>query len=616
MYDLIPGRKSLLALALSTPVLLAGCGGGESAADGITAGDTAKASQTADESNGVKTTIADDGGSAETTSVCGHDSPFQLVGTIPEPNSNDFALNGSIAFIFNAAIDPESVDSSTVAFDGDGALEIRVAGNQIVIDPKDYLDPNTDYQAVIQGIVADCAANAGVPLPEGSTLPFTTGDSTDDSPLAINYAFPTNGDDLVDPREPIVIQFSGALDPSGINGGSLYLQQVNDPSKTMGGEVFFDASNSQMTFLPDMPLDPQTLYEMVLGGQDLGNPEGALSGLTDNPIAEQFMSLFRTGGGSMAPIDENTLSQLPDLATNLQTLASQLQDQFGAFGSLPGMDGFENPLLLTLPLIGNLPDASPSPDNTDTLIAICDPAAADGACALALDISVDPSGMEALMAAFETQDPNQAVTTVVALLGQLADPTSLSAPFSAEALLAEPGFTDLFPAPLSDGLLMAVDQIAAALNQLPLVSDLLVTDNGTLLQAALFNNGSLLSIGGDELDLFNALPLDALTNGQDLATGELPALGDLQSLLSGGDSLPVIGSFLTGDLPGGLITGGTLSELMALTDPTAFDPNTQIEQILGNQAIPTSLTGLPVLGDLQGTLEGLLDGLFGGLLGG
>ncbi|MDX1757404.1 MAG: Ig-like domain-containing protein [Marinobacter sp.] len=611
MFDLIPGRKSLLALTLSTPLLLAGCGGGGGSSssddDSAVAGDSAQASQSTNEPKTVKTTPAPDGGDANTEEVCEGSTPLDLIRTFPEPGSKDFALNGSLAFIFNAALDPSSVDSSSVSFDGDGGLEIRVAGNQIIIDPKEDLDPNKDYLATIQGIFADCdnGGSGGAPgLPEGVELPFETGDGPDNSPLQVVYTYPTSADDLIDPREPIVIQFNGAVDPSSLSGGSLYVRQVNDPAKAFGGEFYFDGSNDQLTFLPEAPFDAQTSYELVIGKKDTGGSDGdPLSGLTDNPIAEQLESLFRTGGEQL-PIDTHTLEQVTGLGDRLQELASQLQDQFGDFGGGSGMDGFENPLLLTLPLVGDLTSPSPSPDNTDTLIAICDPAAASGACALALDIDVDASGMDALQAALGTRDPEQAIAIVSALLGQLADPSSLEAPFSAEVLLAEPGFANLFPAPLSDGVILAVGQIASALNQLPVVADLLATSNGTLLQAALFNNGSLLTIDGSEFDLVNALPLDQLTEGQDPNTGDLPALADLQDMLtSGGSSLPVIGSYLTGDVPGGLINGGTLDELL---NQSSFDPNPKIEEILGDQATPTSLEDLPVLGTLLGGLLGLL----------
>lgn len=614
MYDLIPARKRLLALALSTPLLLIGCGGGGGSSsdtdNSAVAGDTAKASESTNSPKTVKTEPARDGGEAQTEEVCGGSTPFELIRTFPESGNGDFALNGSLAFVFNAAIDRESVDSSSVSFDGDGGIEIRVAGNQIVIDPKEHLDPNKDYLATIQGIFADCGSGGGIPLPEGAELPFGTGEGPDNSPLEVAYTYPASADDLIDPREPIVIQFNGALDPSSISGGSLYVRQVNDPSKAFGGEFYFDGSNSQLTFLPEAPFDVQSSYELVIGKKDCGcDSDGdPLSGLTDNPIAEPLMSLFRTGAEQL-PIDTNTLDQVTGLGTQLQQLASQLQDQFGDFGGGSGMDGFENPLLLTFPLVGSLPDASPSPDNTDTLIAICDPAAASGACALALDIDIDPSGLEALQNGFGTQDPSEAASVVIALLGQLADPNAMNAPFSAEVLLAEPGFTNLFPAPLSDGLVLAVGQIAAALNQLPVVADLLATSNGTLLQAALFNNGSLLTIDGSEFDLVNVLPLDQLTEGQDPNTGEMPALSDLQEMLtSGGSSLPVIGDFMTGEVPGGLITGGAFDELL---NQSSFDPNPYIEQVLGDQAVPTSLDELPVLGTL---LSGLL-GLFS-LLGG
>jgi len=607
MYNVISGRQRLLALTLATPLLLAGCGGSSSSSDSdspAVAGDSATTSPESQPQ--VVTEPTDNGGEASTESVCSGDQAFALVDTFPPAGEQQFALNGSLLFVFNAAIDPSSVDSSSVSFDGNGALDIRVAGNQIVIDPSESLDPNEDYQATIEGILADCGSST-LPLPEGAELPFGTGDEPDNSPLQVSYIYPASADDLVDPRGPIVIQFNGVLDPSSISGGSLYVRQVSDPAKAFGGEVSFDASNSQLTFLPEAPFDAQTSYELVLGKDESGNPEDALSGLTDNPIAEQIVSLFRTGGEQL-PLDSNTLEQVTGLGDRLQDLATQLQEQFGEFGNGGGMDGFENPLLLTLPLVGNLPDASPSPDNTDTLIAICDPAADGGACALALDISVDPSGLDPLMTAFETQDPSQAITLVSALLGQLADPSAMNAPFSAELLLTEPGFAELFPEPLSDGLVLAVGQIAAALNQLPGVADLLGNvASDPLLQAQLFNNGSLLTLNGT--DLVNALPLSDLTEGQ-LPNGDLPALSDLQDMLtSGGSSLPVIGDYLTGEVPGGLLTGGTLDELL---NQASFDPNAQIEEILGEQAVPTNLDALPVLGPILGTvLSGLLGALGG-----
>lgn len=608
MYASISGKQTLLALAFATPVLLTGCGGsGESTnsspapvSGSVVAGDSAVASPTPTlkevrESN-VEPSSEND--QVHTDSVCSGESPLELIGTFPFPGEQGMPTNSSLVFIFNAIIDPSSIDSSTFTMGGNNSYDydIRVAGNQVVIDPNQDFDPNQDYLATMQGLFADCSEGQAF-FDDIGELPFGTGAGPDNSPLQITTVYPTSGDDLIDPREPITLHFSGALDPTSVSGGALYIRQLSNPDKAIGGSVQFDASNQEMTFFPSESMDPQTAYELIAGQ--------GLSGLTDNPLAEQFESLFRTGG-DLGLMDSFSMDQVAGLGDRLQTLAAQLQEQFGGFDG--GSGDFQNPLLLTLPLVGSVDESSFGvPDQTDTLIAICDPAATTSACALALDIDVDPSGMEQLMTAFETQDPNEAATLVMALLGQLADPSSVSAPFSASVLLAEPGFSNLFPAPMSDGVKLAVEQIAAGLNQLPVVADLLGdVSSDPLLQVGLFQNGSLLTIAGT--DLVNVLSMPELTAGQ-TPSGDLPALTDLQTMLTdGGQSLPVLGSYLTGDVPGGLVSGGSFDDLLNLA---SMDPNPQIQQVLGNQAVPTNFTDIPVLGDiLETVITELLDLFF------
>lgn len=606
MTTAVPAKQCLLALTLATPLLIAGCGGGGGSSSApaddsnptAVAGDTIATPPGLDDMRDQITQPDDENDEVSTDSVCGGEQPFELIGTLPQPGTQDFALNGSLVFKFNAAVDPQSLDGSTFSFSDSHTFEFRVAGNQVVVDPQQDFDPNTDYLATMQGIFADCDLTQVI-LGDGAELPFTTGGEQALGPLQISTVYPTNGDELIDPRQPIVIEFSGALDPSSVSGGSLYLRQANDPDKVIGGSVSFDPSNRELSFLPSSPLDDQTSYEVVL--------EQALSGLMDNPLAEPLISLFRTGG-DMAPIDPGAIDKVTGLGAELQGLADKLAAQFGGSEGSDGLNGYDNALLLTLPLAGPINgDALTLPDHTDTLIAICNPTAPGESCALALDIDVDPSGMDALMAAFQTRNPDEAMTAVVALLGQLGDPSQVSAPFSASLLLAEPGFTGLFPAPMNDHVKQAVAQIAAGLNQLPGIADWLGDASSTpLLETALFHNGSLLTIGGT--DLLSSLALPELREGQ-TPGGALPALGDLATLLaSGGDALPSQGDFLTGEVPGGLISGGSFDDLLNLI---SIDQAPMLTEVLGEAPMDAPELGdIPVLGGILETVVTALQGLF------
>lgn len=103
------------------------------------------------------------------------------------------------------------------------------------------------------------SSQSGAPVAGGNqSPPAGTPDTTAPS---IVSRFPDNDDTGVSITAPVVLAFSEPLDESGIDAQSLI---VTEQGVRVPGNVSYDATGNQLSFLPDAPLSTETVYGVTV----------------------------------------------------------------------------------------------------------------------------------------------------------------------------------------------------------------------------------------------------------------------------------------------------------------------------------------------------------------
>ncbi|RJS94375.1 Ig-like domain-containing protein [Salinisphaera sp. Q1T1-3] len=103
---------------------------------------------------------------------------------------SDFQVEGSPALVFSEPIDPLSVNSDSIQFNGpSGTVDVsyQIDGSSVVLHPADLLEPDTQYTITLNGgdSLRDLGGNDLVPNQgggPGQTISFTTEPRVDNNP--------------------------------------------------------------------------------------------------------------------------------------------------------------------------------------------------------------------------------------------------------------------------------------------------------------------------------------------------------------------------------------------------------------------------------------------------
>ena len=153
------------------------------------------------------------------------------------------------AITFSEAVDPESVDSTTVILKPlvGAALDVtyRVEGSTVYVTPVSAMDEDTmitSHSLKVTTGVTDLAGNA---LPQDKTASYTV-----TGPSVVTVDTPAT------PADPIVITFDEVIDPTTVTGdtlgsdGSIMLRDDTDNSIKIYGCIFWSEDGKTLTFTP------------------------------------------------------------------------------------------------------------------------------------------------------------------------------------------------------------------------------------------------------------------------------------------------------------------------------------------------------------------------------
>jgi Ice-binding-like/Bacterial Ig-like domain len=182
--------------------------------------------------------------------------PPTVVSTIPVNGAVTVAVNTTISAIFSEAMNPATINASTLTLTGPGAAPVAGAvtyiGTTATFTPSAALTTSTSYTATITIGAKD---SAGAPLAANVVWTFTTA-----PPAAVISTIPANGAVTVAVNTTISAVFSEAMNPATINAVTFTL---TGPGATpVAGTVTYAGTTA--TFTPSAGLSTSTIYTATI----------------------------------------------------------------------------------------------------------------------------------------------------------------------------------------------------------------------------------------------------------------------------------------------------------------------------------------------------------------
>jgi hypothetical protein len=200
------------------------------------------------------------------------------------PQTSGVGTNRQIAVLFNKAMDPASINTSTFVVQGVPGTVTYDAVNKIgAFQATAGYTANTTYSASITTGAKD---TSGTPLAAPFNFSFTTRATKDSSPpdvFAINLAA---GATCVPLDQKITVTFDEQMDSLTINDNTVFVSGVP-------GTVIYDVTSKNATFTPTANFAANTKYTIMVttGVKDMGAVPLAA------PYSQTFTSGPCQGGG-------------------------------------------------------------------------------------------------------------------------------------------------------------------------------------------------------------------------------------------------------------------------------------------------------------------------------
>jgi hypothetical protein len=141
---------------------------------------------------------------------------------VPANATQNVPVNSTVTVTFSTAVDPTSVNASTVAVYVSGAATLAgsyaVQNNAVVFTPANALPGNTTVNVQVSGVV-DFAGHAN----NFTGTSFKTAAAADTTPPIVVSVTPSDGATDVGPNAPVVITFSESLNASTVNNSTVAL---------------------------------------------------------------------------------------------------------------------------------------------------------------------------------------------------------------------------------------------------------------------------------------------------------------------------------------------------------------------------------------------------------
>jgi N-acetylneuraminic acid mutarotase len=227
-------------------------------------------------------------------------TPPTVVLVSPFNGATGVAVNTRVAFNFSEAMDPSTINATTITLKdaGNNPVPVTVSyyGYSLSADmsPTTLLAFNTTYQVTVSTGVKDSVGGNELATPYTSS--FTTGLNSDKTPPSIQSVSPASGTYCASTTSTLAAEFSEDIDPATVNTGAFIL--IGAGNQAVDGSVSY--ANRTATFVPTVALTAGALFTATLttGIRDLaGNALGS-------PFTWNFTTLVSQGVGTWIPTSD------------------------------------------------------------------------------------------------------------------------------------------------------------------------------------------------------------------------------------------------------------------------------------------------------------------------
>jgi hypothetical protein len=242
-------------------------------------------------------------------------TPPSVVAVTPVDGAVDVTSSTAITITFNEAMDPATINSSTVALkltssgaSVAGAVTYNAATMTATFTPSAGLAFSTGYTVIVWTDAKDVAGNS---LPAAFTSAFVTTSAPDTTAPTILSVSPLDGAGDVPVTVAVSVTFSEAMNAATLNGSTVILKN-SATSAVIPAGVVYDGGTKTATVTPSSTLSFAVAYSLTV--------TGGASDLAGNGLAADFVSSFST---ATAPDTSPpaVLSTVPvDGATNVSVL--------------------------------------------------------------------------------------------------------------------------------------------------------------------------------------------------------------------------------------------------------------------------------------------------------
>jgi len=220
--------------------------------------------------------------------------------------ATDLPVNRSAIVVFSEAMDPVTINATTLTLTGPGATPIAGAvtyiGTTATFAPAALLPPNALVSATIKGGATGAKDLAGNPLPSDYAWTFSTGATPDVTPPTVLTVVPASSATGVVITKSVTATFSEDMNPLTVTTATILV--TGNGLAVPGGTVVYNAVTRTATFTPTTTLASSTVYSVqILGGA------GGVKDVAGNALASAFAWSFATGGqAGLLPVSLGTAS--------------------------------------------------------------------------------------------------------------------------------------------------------------------------------------------------------------------------------------------------------------------------------------------------------------------
>ncbi|WP_139416724.1 N,N-dimethylformamidase beta subunit family domain-containing protein [Agromyces laixinhei] len=215
-----------------------------------------------------------------------------VIGTSPSADSTGAARDANATVTFSEAMDPASINASTIELRDDAgnlipaSVGYDVAATSAVVDPSGPLAFATRYTVTVKGGAGGVSDASGVPLQSNFTAAFSTA-GPDTAPPVVSAIWPTRDAADFGVEANLSAIFSEPMAPDSINGNTVRLR--DSAGRTVNAVVTYDAGTRSAVIDPVASLSNSAEYTVTL--------RGGVGGVTDaagNPMVDEYSWTFAT----------------------------------------------------------------------------------------------------------------------------------------------------------------------------------------------------------------------------------------------------------------------------------------------------------------------------------